>query len=320
MDRNNKTKFFFYKSYQCENNTECRPISLFIPSGIYKVELWGARSGIDLYQSIPAKGAYVSGDLLLRFGRTFNIYLGGVGSNWIIGSTVSLGGWNGGGSGYTSASGGGGASDIRLTDSLQSRIIVAAGAGGGEHSQTGHGGDLNGVSGQYLMCGGKNANNLTKGSTGGTQIAGGKGGSQENEHAENGKFGYGGNGTSPSNGSGGGGGGYFGGGGVVLTCSASGGSSYISGHPNCYSVKDETSETMINTPFHYSGLYFTNTLMKKGNQIMPLPGENYTEGVGNDGPGAVRITFLSPVPKTGSFALIRLHLCYHFYIIVLDQS
>ena len=282
----------YFKTYPCEDNTKCEPIPLTLEKGIYKFELWGARSGTDYYLIPPAKGAYVSGILAIQKRFTFQIYLGGVGSDSRT-SPTAYGGFNGGGTGKACGSGGGGASDVRLTASLSSRIIVAGGAGGGEWAQTGHGGGLEGISGQYIGCG---KYTIAAGSTGGNQTQGGKGGFDVNHGlGQSGRFGYGGNGFSDRDSAAGGGGGYFGGGGITYVCSASGGSSYISGYEGCWSVPNETAEVTINESVHYSGFKFTEGKMIPGNNTMPLPSLRYEEGIGNDGPGAIRITLLWPL-------------------------
>ena len=184
-------------------------------------------------------------------------------------------------------------SDIRLDNSLQSRIIVAAGAGGGERAMTGHGGGLQGLIGQSISCGTEEYY-LDTTSMPGNQTNGGEGGFKQGYgKAGSGIFGFGGNTITEKNGGGGGGGGYFGGGATPYVCSASGGSSYISGYKGCWSVIDSKSEVMKEDPFHYSGLYFTQGKMIDGNQKMPLPGLTFEEGIGNDGPGAIRISMIN---------------------------
>ena len=281
----------YFKQYPCTDNTKCDPVTVTLVPGKYFVELWGARSGKDYYSKTTAKGAYVSGYLELWQERTFQIHFGGVGTDGK--SSKSEGGNNGGGFGRTNGCAGGGATDMRLDDSLQSRIIVAAGAGGGERSMTGHGGGLNGLIGQSSQCG-SSRYFLDISSQPGNQTHGGIGGYKEGYgSADSGGFGYGGNTLKSENGGGGGGGGYFGGGATPCVCSASGGSSYISGYKGCWSVINSSSIITKDDPFHYSGLYFTEGKMIEGNQIMPLPGLSYTEGIGNDGPGAIRISPVS---------------------------
>ena len=118
------------------------------------------------------KGAYASGIIFLKETTKFLLYIGGMGVDGInIYNTSSPGGWNGAGAsgrdtgreitgetnGADSSGGGGGATDIRLVkavdgeestniDSLNSRIIVAAGGSGGAGLSYGApGGDIKGV-------------------------------------------------------------------------------------------------------------------------------------------------------------------------------
>ena len=70
-------------------------------------------------------GGYSIGTLTLTAKTTLYIYSGGQPT------AVKVGGFNGGGTGYSSGYGGGGASDIRIAeDSLYARVIVAGGGGG----------------------------------------------------------------------------------------------------------------------------------------------------------------------------------------------
>jgi hypothetical protein len=277
-----------YISYPCSNNANCAPVEINLTRGKYLFELWGARSGNDYFGSGYRRGGYVSGILDLRKTTKFFIHFGGVGSNGLNANVK--GGNNGGGDGGYYGAGGGGATDVRLDSSLQSRIIVAAGAGGGERISDGHGGGVIGLTGSSTNCGGYS---LAKGSQPGNQTSGGASGYRASYgYAEAGSFGRGGAGITPngSDGGGGGGGGYFGGGGVPQVCAGSGGSSYVSGHPECMSVTGPDSTTTHSNPVHYSGLRFTEPVITSGNREMPLPSFKQTSGVGNNGPGAIRIT------------------------------
>lgn len=116
-----------------------------LPAGQYKLQCWGAQggsNGTNSTYSITAKaggkGGYSEGVLTLSQKTTVRVYVGGKGS-------ASAGGFNGGGSttgtsqynasnelGYSKMGGGGGATDIRLSDGeLLSRMIVAGGGSGG---------------------------------------------------------------------------------------------------------------------------------------------------------------------------------------------
>lgn len=193
---------------------------------------------------------------------------------------------------------GGGASDIRLeggtwsnTFSLRARIMVAAGGGG-------WGGGGNGSVGQAGGLSGYNCSSYAGATvTGATQTSGyafgqGRPGITGTTNAANG-----------AEGKGGGGGGYYGGQSYVRTgkssaASGAGGSSFISGHNGCNAINNAGSHS--GQSIHYSGLYFTNTVMIDGAGYqwttargsytgMPnLPGTGTMTG--NTGHGQVRIT------------------------------
>ena len=122
-----------------------------LPAGQYKLQCWGAQGGSNAAASsysITAKsggkGGYSEGIITLSQKTTVRVYVGGQG-------TSSAGGYNGGGSttgsssystgtsgqdgyhfGISKMGGGGGATDIRLSDgALLSRMIVAGGGSGG---------------------------------------------------------------------------------------------------------------------------------------------------------------------------------------------
>lgn len=116
-----------------------------LPAGTYKLQCWGAQGGSNgtystygITAKAGGKGGYSEGVLTLSQKTTVRVYVGGQGSS-------SSGGYNGGGSttgtsqynsggtlGYSKMGGGGGATDIRLSDgSLYSRMIVAGGGSGG---------------------------------------------------------------------------------------------------------------------------------------------------------------------------------------------
>jgi hypothetical protein len=182
------------------------------------------------------RGAVVQADVPVTAGDVLFVEVGG---NAVGASGGFNGGGNGGGDILGSASGGGGASDVRegsrsQPGSLSSRLIVAGGGGGyGEdepdvpHRGGGRGGDAGspGTSGGGGGGGGA-----------ATQSFGGPGGAACLEFAPSGQSGYQGVGGSSSGwaGGGGGGGGYYGGGaggggsgsGCVLGGGGGGGSSY----------------------------------------------------------------------------------------------
>lgn len=164
--------------------------SINLPKGTYKLECWGSRGGGqqdgNSNTGLGGMGGYSYGILTLQTATTLYCYSGGIG---VIGySTLSKGGFNGGGSAWGSGNtelgcGGGGASDIRIgSNSLYARVIVAGGGGGGGEDSGDTGGYGGGTSGG------------SAGAAGGSQTSGGDFG--QGRHAYDG---------------GGGGGGWYGG-------------------------------------------------------------------------------------------------------------
>ena len=257
--------------------------NISIPQGIWKFELWGAASGYTIYPTTKhtpdiGLGAYVSGIINLKKNVIWYGYVGGQGKN---GSNVKnsergaeggIGGYNGGGQGgsdYTnndcSASGGGGATDMRITpNNLYSRIIVAGGGGSPGcnkyegYSAGGSGGKIYGENGFEGQSG----------------IPGGNGGDFTIE-----LFGNGEDGDNGDEGGGAGGGGYFGGhAGTPRTTQkkvgsggGGGGSSYVSG---CISCKTLDENNNYVGSIHPSRYYFHNIEMRSGNEsIVPFGGD-----------------------------------------------
>ena len=284
----------------------------------YQIECWGAEGG-QANDSYPTQGsgAYVSGYITMD-NNQFYIYVGQKGV-----STNNTGSWNGGGpKGAESNDGsGGGATDIRIIGTngsttwndaagLKSRIIVAAGGGGADDSNSSHiGGALDpkscskggGVS--AVSCSGSGSNAGATQTSGGRFISGTY--SSDNNTAS---FGAG-NSTAIIR-CAGGGGGYWGGAASDLV--GQGGSSYISGHAGCVAIASASStspstagsENSVERSKHYSGKYFTNTLMIDGGgyqwttaigslKAMPNPttaNGTYSSGAGHTGNGYSRIT------------------------------
>lgn len=131
-------------------------------TGLYQMQCWGARGGGSRmngsFYATYGKGGYASGKIKLKKGEKLFLYVGGHGTDSVVGKD-SAGGWNGGGLGTWDRSdnetsgGGGGATDIRLLDgewndtkSLASRIMVAGGGGGTSWNYApGHGGGVTGT-------------------------------------------------------------------------------------------------------------------------------------------------------------------------------
>lgn len=202
--------------------------SWVVPTGVTSItfDVVGA-SGGDSHSGEGGRGGRVQGVLPVTPGQTIYFYVGGKGN--IISSGSISGGWNGGGTGYSSSSSyaggsGGGASDIRIGGTGTGNRYVVAGGGGGAGSEGGnscsyrggHGGGLNGEDGLY--CNGFNSSYSGRG---GTQSTGGCG----QAYGSCGSSANGGAAYTSSYGNGGGGGGYFGGSGTRIG-GGGGGSSY----------------------------------------------------------------------------------------------
>ena len=261
-------------------------------SGTYKIELWGAtREHVDnSNEKYYYLGAYTSGDIELDKNEKLYIYIGEKSRKSEVNGT-----FNGGGSSSKGSYGsttypeyyqnypGAGATDVRVVsgawnnfESLKSRIIVAAGSGGGMPVGSSGGGlysKNSSFSPGSVSCPSYPSTKYPV--YGATQTKGGYARTGE----LSGSFGKGGNGevTTLRYGSSGGGGGYYGGGGGYskswnndIYCSVSGstgGSSFISGHNGCDAISEaSTSSSIIHTgkSIHYSGKTFTNTVMIDG--------------------------------------------------------
>ena len=309
-------------------------------SGEYKVELWGAQGGgayyshgafisnSEGYEKVGdyidgGKGGYTSGKINLKMNKKIYMYVGGEGYDY---SSIRYrdrpqGGYNGGGQGgyaYQIGAGGGGATDVRTSNStwddffsLKSRIMVAgAGAGTSNWSFTvpgGAGGGLVGYNGKL------NINSVSHTlATGGSQVSGGISGNQADTE---GSFGIGAD-SNRGHGGGGGSGYYGGGGGGVISSgvsSGAGGSSFISGHEGCDAISEQSTEDNIihiGQSIHYSGLYFTDTVVIDGAgykwtdhklEDLGVVGMPTHSGVGtmvgNKGDGFAKITLLIRRPN-----------------------
>ena len=267
----------YFIPYPCDNEYECFPIELRIKKGTYLFELWGSGK----YSS----GGYVRGEIhLYEETTTFLLFIGSIAPE--DQEHCGFGGYNGGGtsnviglSGTDIQScrsvGGNGATDIRLNETLESRILVAGGSGGGcDPLPGGYGGGFIAGDGSYSS---KESQGTKVKGYGGNQTNGGSG-------WLNGTFGYGANisctGSTDLNG--GGGGGWYGGGSGYhsdLTSSGGGGSSFINGNPEC-----------IITSEKYK---FYNSFTLSGNETMPLPTKYKSEG-SYYGNGFAIITCIDP--------------------------
>ena len=260
-----KCNLYFYQGDTVFNFDYIGDVQSFTApiKGTYKIEAWGASGGDVTINDVT--------------------YQGGLG-------------------GYTSGT-------INLEKNQKLYIYVGGSPSNYEGGYNGGaGGGLNGYQGTLKSGGVIDKNHII--STAGNQTSGGIG--CFNCGTANGKFGNGYFGFSTYTGYGygtGGGSGYYGGGSGSDTAnnvsSGAGGSSFISGHNGCDAIKKESTEdNIIHTgeSIHYSGLYFTNTVMidgngynwttEKGNYLkMPSHVDNTTM-TGNHGNGFARITMI----------------------------
>ena len=287
-----------------EKSENCFPfICKFLP-GEYKFELFGARGSHEY----GGRGGYAKGEIDIRKKEKFFLYIG------------TRNGFNGGGASTNGNINGGGATDVRISDvgdsdeskeqSLRSRIIVAGGGGGAAAWDVigagGCGGGINGLDGNI----GENPSShdyfKIYHSTGATQFNGGIADPKALTLGQNGTFGQGGKSANTIYAGGGGGGWYGGAGGSdgrSCVSSGSGGSSFISGHPDCYAI-DSEGNTKQNS-HHFSGYVFTNT---------------YTESCKSDGDGEIKITLLTKYKiLTCDFKLrFQIELYHFFFIFILS--
>ena len=316
----NSSKKSILLSFPCTNSSFCTPYTVYLPTGIYRFELWGAQGGysrfgnnktINLYSS--GKGAYAAGTLKILAESRLYFYVGGMGENQTsIHSDMSLGGFNGGGNGGVdtaddiypeSSSGGGGSSDIRLLkgnslSALKSRIIVAAGGGGSPSSgayRAGDGGTISGTSAsKYAIPGNQTYGVFGKG---------------EDGHS------FGKDIYSSGGSTGGSGGGYYGGTTSYpepksvgyFEAGAAGGSSYISGYEGCDSVNFDTADqpTHSGSPVHYTKRVFEDpVMMMKGNTSFVDQYGNREDG--HYGNGAIKITIIE---RFGSVGPLNTYAC-----------
>ena len=152
--------------------------SIMLSPGIYKLECYGARGGNGYGNSSGGKGGYVSALLSVPFDKIIFIYVGQAGNDGNSRRTSFNGGGIGGYDTYgdtENGGSGGGATDFRLSENINSRIIVAGGGGGagGWRSCNGQpGGPLIG-SNNVLYQGSTGINNQSGGGGGGGGYYGG---------------------------------------------------------------------------------------------------------------------------------------------------
>ena len=284
--------------YPCSSASSCTPYVVTLNRGRYQFECWGAKGSGN---GSPGLGAYTTGIIKITKLSSFFINIGataatGSGAPAIFNCVP-----------YSSKAQcfGGGATDVRLyngdswenTQSLISRIMVAAGGGGAEwvNSKGGNGGAPKGGDG-YTAVGSYPSDSLLSQATYGATNE--KGGYCPTTYSLNGatrsifqgSFGIAGYSTSSTDMGGIGGGGYYGGGTPDYGGGGSGGSSFISGHLSCNSVKNSTTISASGSNVHFSGIKFSNTKMLAGNTAMPLlSGE---AGTWNDSNWRFRLTII----------------------------
>lgn len=265
-----------------------KAISVTLPKGKYKLEVWGAQGGYRSSSTYGGKGGYSAGTITLDVPTKVWIYTGGSGNSVTTSSSsIYPGGFNGGGYRY-GYKGGGGASDIRIgSSSLYARVIVAGGGGsdGASSKQGMYGGGTSGGSstqsyGSYGYGGAQTGHTtpVTKPSNQPTT---------NSSSNYPGGFGFGGFGIYRSSGYGGaGGGGWYGGCGVYPDSSGDddrgggGGSGYVytSG-----SAANYPSGCLLNSKY-----YLTDTQLVGGNQS--FTDYNGSTVTGHSGNGYSRIT------------------------------
>ena len=259
--------------------------------GQHTLECWGAQGGNNSNNSKEGgRGGYSAGVLTLAENTLINVLVGGRGNNGYSGSHLVLGGFNGGGTGYTNNSGacggGGGATDIRLfQNSLYSRVIVAGGGGGAagdSYTSNSYLGYQYGYGGGETAAGYTNYS-ITNGQASGASITGPGNAPYANGNSTKlGTFGLGGTWTSYSSSynAAGGGGGWYGGNSGIHDGYAGGGSGFVYTEDNAQYYPDGC---LLNSTH-----YLAKTSIMAGNT--EFLGPDGTTERGHAGNGYVRIT------------------------------
>ena len=251
----------------------CAADVVFLPAGIYRLEVWGASGGNG--KANGGLGGYSKGEITLDKKTRVFVHVGSQG-------TSTSGGCNGGGtSSHSKCAAGGGATDVRLfLDDLYARIIVAGGGGGGGSSASiepgGAGGGLYGIDG-------KNSNEAGKGASQNSNTTTCK--TTSYTTCGVGTFGQGGSKHS------GGGGGWYGGSGSDCNDGGGGGSGYV-----LNSTSYKPSKYLITN----SKYYLTNVRLLDGTKSFPSPTSTSNE-VGHSGNGYARISFIRPSRNQGRY-------------------
>lgn len=287
-------------------------------AGKYQIQCWGAQGGGGGGYT-GGKGGYTSGQIALTSTRDLYVYVGQKGESFDS-KNVTLSTWvnffencgasdvivfNNGGYAVEIRNRwnypGGGSTDLRLSsgnwndfNSLKSRIMVASSGGGAElywAPQNGiDAGTITGKNGTQTQRGGGPDGSVA---LAGTQTAKGNDGTgrwmETNSNRGFGVVQY----VQVS--MGGSGNGYYCGGlgnhGDSTTGTGATGSSFISGYSGCNAIKEESTETNIihtGLPNHYSGLIFSNGVMKAGDESMPKPSSGTETGHTGNGYAIIR--------------------------------
>jgi hypothetical protein len=266
--------------YPCET-PKCTNYKVTFSPGKYLFECYG--SG----QLIGTAGAYTSGVLDIDTTTTLYFYIG---MRPLYQKLEYDEVFNSGFGKILASYSGGASTDIRLIngrwesfESLKSRIMVAAGSGAYECCPGGSGGDLEGIDGKG--CSNEKCSKATYDKYGV--------GAKQNQTVQSGRFGISYNLTNSLNANQGGNGYYSGGSSGDAGAGSGGGSSFISGHKGCDAINEESTEYNIihsGSPYHYSNVFFYNTVIKNGDEKFLDPKGKAV--IGNVGNGIVVVTKL----------------------------
>ena len=263
-------------TFNCPIDGECKPYSISLPQGLYKLEAWGASGGyVD--ENYAGKGGYAQGILTLTHNVQVYIFVGQKGCTSST-AVKSCKAWNGGGScdpGDSSNSicgGGGGATDFRInSEELEYRVLIAGGGGGSAKSVSVNRATYGGAGGGYV---GTNGETISQGT-------GGVGASQINNN-------HWGIGEDADQDACGGGGGYFGGtGGYAHNSGGGGGSGFAFVESNAEDAKNNG--ILLDKQY-----YLSNAILIRGDHYMPHPTSS-TQSIGHLNDGYARITQIGSI-------------------------
>ena len=259
-------------SYPCSSYDNCFPYNLTFNKGTYKIECYG--SGY-IRGSVQSYGAYTKGIITFEETKTLYLYIGGYGKFNALDPDAII----------TIGSNACGSTDIRTDygdyydfNSLKSRIMVAASAGGSDsfNGEFGSGGTLEGLRGLANESRIDDFKNLTENpliALGGTQTNGGKCNDSNTNPlfpCFSGQFGLINYSNSTTDSGGFGGNGYYSGATYDRAGNGGGGSSFISGHKGCNAISSNSTDFdhIFHTgqSIHYTNISFTNTEMQSGHE------------------------------------------------------